>query len=507
LAAISLEEARMNTVAIVGGGFSGTMVAAHLLRRGFRGRVLLVERHGPFSGGVAYGTRCRAHSLNVPAGRMSAFADDEDHFLSWMQRREPGTTGASFVPRLAFGQYLRQVLAEAEADAPSWSELERIPGEAVALDRLPGGGIQVRLADGRRLASDVTVLAVGNFPPAMPPLADASGLEDTRYAPDPWAHDALDVDAEAPVLLIGTGLTMLDIVLALIEQQHRGPIHAVSRRGLLPQPHRFSPVPPPHYPRPAGIDAWPRTATGLLRAMRREVAEATQEGHDWREVLAAIRPDTAPLWSSLDEHARGRMLRHLRPYWETHRHRAAPQPWAGVKAAIDAGQLDVRAGRLVAIRSTAMAMEVDLRPRGREQLECVRVGRVINCTGPDTDLSRVREPLIVALGAAGMLRPDPFGLGLDTDSDGALLDADGRASDRLFLVGPLRKGRLWENTAVPELRVEAAALAERIALRFAASAPATGNGRRSAAKAQPAAETPAALRLDRPRTGVRRTFG
>jgi uncharacterized NAD(P)/FAD-binding protein YdhS len=497
----------MSTVAIVGGGFSGTMVAAHLLRRGLRGRVLLVERHGPFSGGVAYGTRCRAHSLNVPAGRMSAFADDEDHFLAWMRRRDPSTTGASFVPRLAFGHYLRQVLAEAEADAPSWSELERIPGEAVALEPLDCGGIQVRLSDGRRLASDVTVLAVGNFPPAPPPLADASGLADPRYAPDPWAHDALDVGADEPVLLIGTGLTMLDIVLALVEQQHRGPIYAVSRRGLLPQPHRHSAVPPPNYPRPADLDTWPRTASGLVRAMRREVAAATREGHDWREVLAAIRADTPSLWASLDERARARLLRHLRPYWETHRHRAAPEPWAAVKATIDAGQLHVRAARLIGMRPTEGAMEVTLRGRGQPELERLRVGRVINCTGPDTDLSRVREPLIVAMRAAGMLRPDPFGLGLDTDADGALLDAEGRASDRLYLVGPLRKGRLWENTAVPELRVEAAALAERLAMRFAAAAPANGNGRMTPPAPDAALGMRSAMPFQRPRANVRRTFG
>ncbi|MCW5892777.1 MAG: FAD/NAD(P)-binding protein [bacterium] len=497
----------MSTVAIVGGGFSGTMVAAHLLRRGLRGRVLLVERHGPFSGGVAYGTRCRAHSLNVPAGRMSAFADDEDHFLAWMRRREPGTTGASFVPRLAFGHYLRQVLAEAEADAPSWTELERIPGEAVGLEPLAAGGIQVRLADGRRLASDVTILAVGNFPPATPALADPSGLASPRYAPDPWAHDALDVDADDPVLLVGTGLTMIDVVLGLVEQQHRGPIYAVSRRGLLPQPHRQSAVPPPHYPRPRDLDEWPRTASGLVRALRREVLEATCEGHDWREVLASIRADTPAMWASLDERARARLLRHLRPYWETHRHRAAPAPWAGVQATIDTGQLDVRAARLLGMRPVDGAMEVALRGRGGADVERLRVGRVINCTGPDTDLSRVREPLIVALREVGMLRPDAFGLGLDTDGDGALLDAAGRASDRLFLVGPLRKGRLWENTAVPELRVEAAALAERLAMRLATTAPPAGNGRMKPAPRDQAAGMRSAMPFERARAGVRRTFG
>jgi uncharacterized NAD(P)/FAD-binding protein YdhS len=447
------------------------MVAAHLLRRGVQGRVLLVERLGPFSGGIAYGTRCGAHLLNVPTGRMSALPDDEDHFLRWMQRREPETTGGTFSPRLVYGQYLRQVLAEAEAEAPPWCGLERMPGEAIALEPLGGGGVQMRLADGRRLACDAAVLAVGNFQPADPPLVDASGLDDPRYARDAWAHDALDVDPDAPVLLIGTGLTTIDIILRLIDQGHRGPIHAVSRRGLLPQAHRHSAVAPAAYPRPVSIDGWPRNAAGLVRALRDEVRMAAAHGVDWREVLAAIRHDTPPIWAELDAGTRGRLLRHLRPYWETHRHRAAPEPWAAVQRCMDAGQLQPRAARLLGIAPSARGLAVTLRARGRDTVEQLVVGRVVNCTGPDTDLSRVREPLIVSMRQAGQLRPDAFGLGLDTDDDGALLDASGQPDDRLYLVGPLRKGRLWENTAVPELRVEAAALAARLAARFAAASP------------------------------------
>lgn len=458
------------TVAIVGGGFSGTMVAAHLLRLGMRGRVLLIERLGPFSGGVAYGTRCGAHVLNVPVGRMSAYPDDDDHFLRWMRRREPSTTGGTFAPRLLYGHYLRQVLAEAEATAPPWTTLERIPGEVVALDPVADGRTQVRLGDGRRLACDAAVLAVGNFQPADPPLADSTAFTDPRYARDAWAHDALDVDRDAAVLLIGTGLTTIDIVLRLLEQGHRGPIHAVSRRGLLPQPHRVAAVAPAPYPRPDGIDRWQRTAAGLVRALRDEVRAAAERGIDWREVLAAIRTDTPPLWAALDAPTRARLLRHLRPYWETHRHRAAPASWTTVQRLIDAGQLRTRAARIVAITAAPDALRVRLRPRGGDVVEELQVDRIVNCTGPDTDLARVREPLIVALRDSGQLRPDPFGLGLDTDEDGALLDEAGHVSETLHLVGPLRKGRLWENTAVPELRLEAAALAARLAARFAARA-------------------------------------
>ncbi len=456
----------MGSIAIVGGGFSGTLLAAHLLRAGGPVRITLVERLGPFGGGVAYGTRCHSHVLNVPAGRMSAFDDAPDHFLSWLRRGDPAASGGAFVPRALYGQYLRQVLAHAEAQAGPGAELERVPGEAVALSPVPqDAGVQVRLdgKGGRTVVADAAVLAIGNYPPADPEVSDTGFFGDPRYARDPWAHDALALRPDDPVLLIGTGLTMLDIALALRDQGHRAVVHAVSRRGLLPQPHRVSPAAPPHHDRPANIDRWERTALGMLRALRAEVVAAGQRGIDWREVVTSIRADTPSLWASLDYGERRRFLAHLRPFWETHRHRAAPETWAGIQAMVRAGLLRVTAGRIVSLEARPGVIEVSVRPRGSDGVERLGVARVINCTGPDTDLSRVREPLVRALRDAGLIRPDALGLGLDTDASSALIDAHGRASHRLFLLGPLRKGRLWENTAVPELRVEVERLASRLA--------------------------------------------
>jgi uncharacterized NAD(P)/FAD-binding protein YdhS len=201
----------------------------------------------------------------------------------------------------------------------------------------------------------------------------------------------------------------------------------------------------------------------MFRALRREVAEAATRGIDWREVVTSIRADTPALWGALPLAERRRFLMHLRPFWETHRHRAAPQTWAGVEAMMRAGQLRVRAARLVRVDAGPEGLRVTLRPRGLDTQERVSVARVINCTGPDTDFSRIREPLVASLRDDGLIRPDALGLGLETDDRGALLDRAGRVNAGLYLVGPLRKGRLWENTAVPELRIEARRLADRLA--------------------------------------------
>ncbi len=466
----------MISVAIVGGGFSGTMVATHLLRSGAPVRVILIERLGPFSGGVAYGTRCGSHVLNVPVGRMSAFEDDSEHFLRWMRQRDGACTGGSFVPRPLYGQYLRHVLADAEASAAPGAELERIPGEVVAIRPRPAAsGHQVVLAGGRTILADTAVLAIGNYPPADP-AAEGDFGADPRYVRDPWAHDSLHVQRGDEVLLVGTGLTMLDIALALRDQGHRGVIHAVSRRGLLPQPHRSSPTAPPHHDRPASIARWEPTALGMFRALRREVAEGASRGIDWREVVTSIRADTPALWGTLSPAERRRFLTHLRPFWETHRHRAAPQTWAGVESMMRAGQLRVRAARLIRIDAAPEGLSVELRPRGLNTRERISVARIINCTGPDTDFSRIREPLVASLRDDGLIRPDALGLGLETDDRGALLDRAGRVNAGLYLVGPLRKGRLWENTAVPELRIEARRLAERLAPPAAARRTGTPQG-------------------------------
>jgi uncharacterized NAD(P)/FAD-binding protein YdhS len=448
----------MATLAIVGAGFCGTMVATHVLRAAPQAidRILLVERNGRDIGGVAYGTSSTSHTLNVPAGRMSAFEDDPDDFLRFVRAVDPALTGGAFVPRRLYGEYLARTVEDARRDSPV--RLIRIAGEAVAAiehaDR-----VTLELRDGRVLDAEQVVLAVGNYPPSDPPGTDELSRS-IRYARDPWAADALEAERDEPVLLLGTGLTMCDVALALRDADHRGAIIAISRRGLLPQPHRVSPAPPPHLDPPSSMDTWEPTAAGLLRGLRDEVRRAAGAGIDWREVVTSIRHDTRALWQRLDNDERRRFLRHLRPYWETHRHRSSPETAFAVEAMVASGALRLLRGRVVSYRATPTGVQVSYETRvGAEQLE---VGKVINCTGPNTDLTDVRDPLVRSLRVDGTVRPDPLGLGLDTDADGRLIDAEGQASERLSLAGPLRKGRLWEHTAVPELRVEALSLAQRL---------------------------------------------
>ena len=391
---------------------------------------------------------------------MSAFADDADDFLGFARSANPDVTGGSFVPRSLYGSYLAHLLDEAETR--STASLRRIAGEATSVDVGPDGLVRVGIDGVAPVVAERVVLAIGNFPPSDPAITDPAFYSDPRYARDPWAADALEGDPDQQVLLIGTGLTMLDIALALRDRGQRALIHGVSRHGLLPHSHRVAAVAPPHYPRPAGLDGWPRSAVGLLQRLRAEVDDAAESGIDWREVHTSLRADTPALWMSLSETEKERFLRHARPYWETHRHRSSPQTAAAIQRLLLTERLRVVAASVVGFEPAGELIDARLRPRGQRETTAVSVGRVVNCTGPDTDVRRVAEPLVQQLLANGLVTPDPLGLGLRSGEYGGLIDAAGRASERLFLVGPLRKGLLWENTAVPELRVEAEHMARHL---------------------------------------------
>lgn len=456
----------MRVVAIVGAGFTGVLTAAWLLRLTSSGplRIILIERLAKQAGGVAYGTSCRAHVLNVPAGRMSAYANDADHFLRWAQLIHPTFRGGSFLPRALYGQYLRDLLDEAVAHAAPGHQLERMTGEVERIDPPAGGKPAIaHFSDGRTLETDSVVLAVGNCPPRDPPIADPTFYSDeTLYARDPWATGATEkLDPAKPIMLIGTGLTMYDIALQISLAGHTGVMHALSRRGFVPQPHRASAAAPHGYPRPADLDQWPATALGTFKALRAEIRKAAQQGVDWREVVTALRADTPALWKKWDRRSREQFLRHLRSFWETHRHRAAPEAATGVQRLRASKRLLIHAGRLVDITRTDQGARVTFRSRGDDARELV-VQRVINCTGPESDPRYVRNTLLRSLAQSGLLTADPLGLGIQTADDGAALDKTGRAQPWLSVVGPFRRASLWENTAVPELRVEAERLARRL---------------------------------------------
>ncbi|AXQ31187.1 hydroxyacylglutathione hydrolase [Solimonas sp. K1W22B-7] len=453
------------TIAIIGAGFCGTALAVQLLRRPpvLPLKVVLINRSGLMARGVAYGTRVENHVLNVPAARMGVLPGEDEGFLQFAQRHDPRMTGGSFASRRLYGDYLETLLAEAAINAPAGCHFRAMVGDVERIRPEAGGG-ELWLSNGDRLQADQVVLALGHYAPSDPPVPEPQrGFYcSPRYVRDPWRPDALwGVKPGQPVLLVGSGLTMLDIVLDLRARGHQAPIHALSRRGLMPLAHRELEAAPVYDAAlPQRMLAQPG-ARHYLRSLRAAVAAAEAQDGDWRDVIGALRGPTPELWRALPVAERLRFMRHLRPYWEVHRHRCAPELGRRLEAERASGGLQLIAGRVCGYDERPDGVGVLLRRRGASDVERLDVAAVINCSGPEADTRRSREPLLASLRSDGLAVPDELGLGLSIDPQNyALVDARGISSPWLRYVGPFLRARDWEATAVPELRQHVTRLAE-----------------------------------------------
>ena len=437
------------SVAIIGGGASGVLLAAHLLRSSDPDlRVTLIERDGRFGQGVAYSARHREHRVNVPAHGMSAFADDPDHFWRWLQAREPGRHASSwtFVPRRLYGAYLEDVLREAGALLPGRL---LVLSEAVEALAETANGVSVALANGTSLEADHAVLAVGHEtqPARGRSIAVTAGSE--RDTP---------LDPDAPVMILGSGLSMVDAWVSLSSASHAGPIIVVSRNGLVPRGHKdVAPLAIEEADVPFGA-----SLTRLVHWFRGEVARAEAGGGDWRSVVDGLRPYNQRLWQSWTERQKRQFLRHVRPWWNTHRHRLPPDLHDLLLGAIEAGQVSLVAAEFVAIEQEGEAVRATIRPRGTGQRRNVDVARVYDCGGVTVDVRASTNPVIRHLIQSGAARPDIMRIGIDVDDACALIAADGAVSERVRVVGPLTRGRYFEIEAIPDIRVQCANVAEDI---------------------------------------------
>ncbi|MCW3849279.1 FAD/NAD(P)-binding protein [Sphingomonas sp. LB-2] len=436
----------INHVAIIGAGFSGTLQAINLLRHDGP-RATLIERAPEPGVGLAYGAAHPSHVLNVRASNMSALPDDPGHFVRWLEARGVANAAAAFIPRMMYGEYLRQMLDETRRAAGD--RLTVIQGEVEDLE--VGETATLTLA-GRTLHADAAVLAVGNLPPHSPPGLDPDALSADRYKGNPWDPTMPEgLASEDTVLIIGTGLTMVDVALTLDAQGYTGKIVALSRRGLLPRPHG----PGAEWKK---IDERPDTHASTLLGEVRARAEAI----GWRNAVDELRPFTQPMWGNATEDQRARFLRHLRPWWDVHRHRLAPEVHARLHAIIDRGQLSVVAGKTLAFEEGDGGVAVTWRPRGSDRAETLTARRIVNCTGPLTDLARTTEPLLRKLAARGVIRADEARLGIDVDNQAQTINARGRINPALYALGPMTRGAFWEIVAVPDIRTQTWNLARRL---------------------------------------------
>ncbi len=455
-------------VAVIGGGFCGAFCAAELAAAA-QGPVAItvLEPRASLGGGVAYSATDPSHRINVPAARMILFPEDPTHFDAWVRQNgvleeDPAALwpdGNAYPRRDVFGRYVAGLLA-ARGEARPEVTMAHIRDKAVGAIRNKRGWV-VRRAGGESLRADVVVLAVSHPAPRPPGLIAALGPGPEIIA-NPWAPGALDgIGLEDEVVIIGTGLTMADMVATLSRRGHSGRITAFSRRGQLSRGHAFVTNPPAFFANRAA----PETALGLSRQIRAFVAEAAARGLPWQVVLDDVRANAKTLWQALDVTERRRLLRHLRSFWDAHRYRVAPQVEAAVAARRADGALNVLAASLRAAARRGKRIEIVLHPRmaPADRLVTRLADAVIITTGPAHGGVVAGNPVLADLAGQGALRADPLGLGIAVDGQGRALGADGVGDDTLYVAGPLARERYGELMGLPQVAAQPRAVGREVA--------------------------------------------
>lgn len=455
---------RRLTVAIVGGGFTGAAVAFHLARAlaADAARIVVVEPRDRLGAGLAYSTRDPAHRINVPADRMSLLSDAPSHFADWLAANDtladdPAATtddGRVFPRRAVFGAYVAEQLDAYLADGT----IAHVRDQVVSIERR-GSGFHLAVAGGALLSADILVIATSHPPPAVPGplrhLAGAPEIVDEIYGGD-WLRS---IGRDDRILVVGNGLTSADALASLDTIGHRGPVLALSRRGLRSRGHAAVAMKPQGDF--TGLPA--RTALALLRRTRREVAAAAGKGMTWHAVFDALREQAPAIWSALGPSERGRLVRHLRAFWDVHRFRAAPQVIAVADRRIADGTLTVAAGRLLSAVRRERGIEIAYRLRGALVPISDRFDRIIVTTGPDHGGIAEGNPAIASLATKGEVRADALRLGLDVSASGRAIDSHGREAPHLLVAGPLARAGVGELMGLPQVTQHAERMATEIA--------------------------------------------
>ncbi|HEY9676701.1 MAG TPA: FAD/NAD(P)-binding protein [Drouetiella sp.] len=450
-------------IAIVGGGFSGTLATVHLVKllteTKSAAKIYLIEKTNKLAKGIAYDTHCDLHLLNVIAQEMSAFPAEKDHFINWLSKRFSAVSPSAFISRKIYGEYITEILETAIATKGEGVEIEFVSDEAVELS---ADEKQLILASGRAIDVDRVVLATGNFEPTAF-AANSGATTSDVYVNNPWSHDALNnLSPNDNILLIGTGLTSVDVAVQLYGAGHKGIITAISRHGLLPNRHRVFNRIDGQVPAEALPSVLPTKLRELFSLVREKCDKAVCVDSDWRHVINEVRPQVQSVWKNFDITDKKRFLRHLRAHWEVVRHRIAPDVANIIDELREDYRLRIVAGRLQTITVDGNAAQVTMRLRKSGRVQTASYRRIINCTGPDLKITSTSDPLIKNLLNSQAVAADDLGLGIQLDEHGYAIKPNQMRSETILAIGNLRKGQLWETTAVPELRGQAADVAHQI---------------------------------------------
>jgi uncharacterized NAD(P)/FAD-binding protein YdhS len=448
------------SIVIIGAGASGTLTAVQLLRRlNVPAKIYLVEKNKEaWHRGAAYSSRLLYEPLNVVAGKMSALEDEPDHFLKWaLIHKDPALHADQYVSRRWYGDYLTHICAESMAQSPHVNVIKK---DAIALEFWPGNAKSrhsIKLSNGEVIQADYAVLATGNEAPNHIFSGTEIEMLSGAYMSNPWHQHLKDLHPKEDVLILGTGLTMVDFAVSLYRQKHTGTIYCFSRNGYLPLPHQVA------VPYTLRSDFFHKTLHQIFSAIRSDVKKASGHHIPWQSVMDAWRPHIATIWQSLTIEDRNLFLNRLRLFWEIHRHRMPSESHTAIQEMIDQQKLHLLRGRYLSVTMDKGNCLFTFRPKNQPNTCTIRVQRIINCTGPSAAISESSNPLFQQMFKHGFLTIDKLQLGIATCAEGEILTASGNTIPRCFSIGPLRRAHEWETTAVFDIRKQAASLAYSIA--------------------------------------------
>ncbi|VAX41280.1 hypothetical protein MNBD_PLANCTO02-1905 [hydrothermal vent metagenome] len=454
----------MKTVAIIGGGFSGTLTAINLSRLSHQPlRVVLINTTHPLGRGVAYGTKRSEHLLNVAARNMSAVPDHPDHFMEWLRTRTDyvdlpeAELRESFIPRCIYGDYIRSILLGYldPIDEHHLVEIEMIEDEAIDVVVENEDSVEVLLSNGDSIQANRVLLATGNQPPAPMPSKEPD-FEHAAYCDNPWSNWAAKIpENDQPIVVLGTGLTMVDVFLTLMEKEWTGKIIAISRNGMIPQSHFCGIEYPdflPEHPENIGLE-------NLVKLLEDHCQQLSEQGENPGIIVDRLRPYTQQIWQGFSLAEKQQFMKKYAARWNVIRHRIAQSIHKKLTGKISNGQVSIVKGTITDVSAANENVNVTICKLNGET-ETISGGLVINCTGPKSGYSETTLPLFANLLQRGLIRSDELDMGIEVGPDFAVVDADGQSSSFLYSMGPLMKGMLWETIAVPELRGQSMRVAQ-----------------------------------------------
>jgi uncharacterized NAD(P)/FAD-binding protein YdhS len=452
----------MNKILIIGGGLSGTLLALNFIRKSISAlEVIILEKNIDFiNRGIAYQTMFDLQPLNVPVSKMSLYSDKPNHFFDWLGSKKehynsilPEFEGGTFVPRRIYGDYIESVFKE---EVKNNNNVKIIVKHESALNIVQiDNKLKVETTNDSYLVDDV-VIAIGNFPPSdIPAITKFSLTNHPSYKSNPWQTNIFEkIDTNSNVLIIGAGLTMLDMLIKLNNLGHKGKILVISRNGFIPQKHNIVKPYVLQFP-----EFMPKDLIAVNRWFRNEIKKAKADGYDWRAVIDALRDKTSEIWANFSEFDKELFLKKLRPFWEVHRHRMPQKTSDLVEKLIKEGQLEIKAAEITHIQSNEESLCVSYQDKKSKANLQFDTDLILNCTGPENNLRKINNPLVINLVEKGLIVPDIFNLGIKNGEKGHIINKENNEITNIYTIGSLRKGRLWESTALKELREQAEEIA------------------------------------------------